>query len=129
MARSGEEPGNKPAIARVSGQEQPQSGIRTADDQLDVLLREFDDASESNRKTAREKKAVTEKQAAYKSNNGKLRSVNRQLLDLAAKQPRTNASEQALIWSERPWSFPRTRFVSVRKRRWSSLIGIAIASC
>jgi peroxiredoxin len=98
MAHSGQEPGKKSATARVTDQAQPQAATQTADEQLDALLRQFDDASESNRKTARENKPVAEKQAVYKSNYVKIQNVNRQLLDLAARQPRTNAAEQALIW-------------------------------
>ena len=98
MAYSGQGSGNKSTIARVTVLGQPQAGTRTADDELDALLRQFDDASESNRKLAREKKTATEKQAIYKSNNSKVQSVKRQLLELAAQQPRTNAAEQALIW-------------------------------
>jgi peroxiredoxin len=98
MAQSGQGSGNKSAIARVTDQAQPQAGIRPADDQLDALLRQFDDASESMRKTAREGKTAAEKKALSESNYGKIQSVNHQLFELAARHPRTNAAEQALIW-------------------------------
>jgi len=107
MAHTDQGPGNKSAITFVTDQAQPKAITQTADDQLESLLRQFDDASESNRRTAREGKTVAEKQAVYKLNVAKVQSVNRQLFDLAMHQPQTNAAEQALIWIVTHNSFER----------------------
>jgi RNA polymerase sigma factor (sigma-70 family) len=116
MAYPGRQPGEPAAFAQAKGLtpkalEPPgpadaDAAGRSPDDQLDALLRQYDDASETLRKTAqRNLKAVpkgatfpAETKARRQASMEKLQAISGQLLDLATRHPRTNAAEQALIW-------------------------------
>ena len=78
---------------------------KTPEDQLDALLREFDETVESNRRAARKGNLPAEKQAQFPANLDKLRGIKGQLLDLATRYPRTNAAEQALVYLAAEVSF------------------------
>ncbi len=70
---------------------------KTPEDQLDALMRDFDDTVESNRRAAPKGNLPAEKQAQFQANSDKLRGIKGRLLDLATRYPRTNAAEQALV--------------------------------
>ena len=93
---------------------------RSPDDQLDALLRQYDETSEAMRKTitpgelvpqldkasqafvitskAKGEMIDAETKARRQANVGTLQGIQGQLLELAIRYPRTNAAEQALIW-------------------------------
>jgi peroxiredoxin len=107
MASPGQQPGGQAAIAKSKGQpskaqEDPSpldagAGQKALDDRLDALLRLYEDGLESNRRAAKDQLSAAEKKARYQANAAKLQGIDGQLLDLAARHPRTNAAEQALI--------------------------------
>jgi RNA polymerase sigma factor (sigma-70 family) len=80
-------------------------GDQTPEDQLDALLRDFDETLESNRRAAPDFKIAADKQAQIQDNMRKIRAIKGRLLDLAVRQPRTNAAEQALVWLAAEVSF------------------------
>jgi peroxiredoxin len=93
MASSGQEPGAaRPAATPENGQPSP-------DDQVEALVREFEDASLSPVRRSldfakdREKIRAAGEQAAKRR-----RDVSKRFLELAERSPRTNAAEQALTW-------------------------------
>ncbi len=107
MAYPGQQPGAQAASAQVKGQppknQEPPGPAgadanRSPDDQLDALLRQYDDTIDANRKIAKEAMSADEKQAKRLANMGTLQGVNTRMLALAVRHPQTNAAEQALIW-------------------------------
>jgi RNA polymerase sigma factor (sigma-70 family) len=106
MAYPGQQPGARAASFQVKGQPSkgqenpgPPDGVgRSPDDQLDALLRQYDDTIDSNRKIAKGAMSADEKKAKRQANMGTLQDVNARLLELAIRHPRTNAAERALIW-------------------------------
>jgi RNA polymerase sigma factor (sigma-70 family) len=91
-----QEKGGPPRIQEPAGPSE--AGGRMPDDQLNALLREYDEIFESSRKAVGGGVIAAEKKAQVQSNLGKLRGVNGRMLELATHHPRTNAAEQALIW-------------------------------
>ncbi len=78
---------------------------KTPEDQLDALLREFDETVESNRRAAPKGNLSAAKQAQFQANSDKLRGIKGRLLDLATRYPRSNAAEQALVYLAAEVSF------------------------
>ena len=91
----------------------PDAGGQTPEDQLDALLRDFDETTESNRKSSGPRGEIpADKQAQVRENFGKIRGIKDRVLELATRHPRTNAAEQALVWLAAEVSFdPRARTV------------------
>jgi RNA polymerase sigma factor (sigma-70 family) len=83
----------------------PEASGRTPEDQLDALLRDFDETMESNRRSAPDFKVAPEKQAQVQENFRTIRGIKGRVLDLATRHPRTNAAERALVWLASDVSF------------------------
>ncbi len=96
------EPAKKPGPAAAG----------SLDDQVDAMLREYDEAAEILRKTAataRKANRLIKKageptrfdaqaEARLQAQQARVRPIPRQMLNLAEQHPRTNAAERALIW-------------------------------
>jgi len=116
MTYSGQGRASAPTSARSNDQGRPEAGPekvgkpkaggQTPEDQLDALLREFDENWESIRRAAPGFEIAAEKQAQFHQDNiRKIRGIKGRVLDLARRHPRTNAAEQALVWLAAEVSF------------------------
>ena len=99
LASPGQGPGAQAKGQPPSNQEPPSpaNAAQSPDDQLDALLRQYEDGLESNRRATKGQMGAAEKKAQMQANVAQLQGIEGQLLELAKRHPRTGAAERALL--------------------------------